>query len=191
MKKLLFLLLVLGVIALVGCAPVQPGTSREGALAGKAVDLGPSTVAVKSCTDLGSGKLEVVDESGVVEYWSPRCIEESSIAINGFTCLNPTTVRFFSQQCESALGEVCQNGRCVVMGLCRVERRCGNGIVQPSRWDLSQHEECDDGNNINGDGCDSNCDLELPSICGNGICEPPENNYQSLNYCSGDCPLCS
>jgi cysteine-rich repeat protein len=45
---------------------------------------------------------------------------------------------------------------------------CGNGIVEAS-------EECDDGNAVNGDGCDTNC---TTSRCGNGVvggteeCEP-------------------
>lgn len=31
---------------------------------------------------------------------------------------------------------------------------CGDGIIQPS------HEQCDDGNRVNGDGCDQGCQLE-------------------------------
>jgi len=30
---------------------------------------------------------------------------------------------------------------------------CGDGILDPG-------EECDDGNNVNGDGCDENCRIE-------------------------------
>ncbi len=41
---------------------------------------------------------------------------------------------------------------------------CGNGIVDPG-------EECDDGNAIDGDGCNINC--RLPR-CGNGILDPGE-----------------
>jgi cysteine-rich repeat protein len=33
---------------------------------------------------------------------------------------------------------------------------CGDGVVQ------ADHEECDDGNRINGDGCDQSCHIELP-----------------------------
>src|SRR2546427_2118298 len=36
---------------------------------------------------------------------------------------------------------------------------CGNGTVEPP-------EVCDDGNLVDGDGCDSNC---TPTACGNGI----------------------
>ena len=31
---------------------------------------------------------------------------------------------------------------------------CGDGVVRST-------EECDDGNGINGDGCDHNCEIEL------------------------------
>ena len=42
---------------------------------------------------------------------------------------------------------------------------CGNGIVDP-------YEECDDGNNVDGDGCSSNCKFE--NLCGNGVLDPGE-----------------
>jgi cysteine-rich repeat protein len=40
---------------------------------------------------------------------------------------------------------------------------CGNGIHEPG-------EECDDGNTDDGDGCSSNCEIEIPD-CGNGVLE--------------------
>src|SRR5262249_13020023 len=39
---------------------------------------------------------------------------------------------------------------------------CGNGIIDPG-------EQCDDGNNIVGDGCQPDC--TLPASCNNGIVE--------------------
>jgi len=46
-----------------------------------------------------------------------------------------------------------------------VPARCGDGVVnQPG-------EQCDDGNLVDGDGCDANC---TPTGCGNGIVTPPE-----------------
>ena len=38
-----------------------------------------------------------------------------------------------------------------------VAARCGDGTVQKALG-----EECDDGNSVNGDGCDDDCDLETP-----------------------------
>lgn len=38
---------------------------------------------------------------------------------------------------------------------------CGDGILQdPDETEVA--EECDDGNNVDGDGCDANCMLEDP-----------------------------
>jgi cysteine-rich repeat protein len=46
--------------------------------------------------------------------------------------------------------------------LCGPDRICGDGELDPS-------EECDDGNNVDGDGCDANCVVEF---CGDGILQP-------------------
>ncbi|MFC1682039.1 PQQ-binding-like beta-propeller repeat protein [Nanoarchaeota archaeon] len=58
---------------------------------------------------------------------------------------------------------------------------CGNEIVQGD-------EECDDGNNENNDGCDSNC---VNEICGNGILqfgeECDDGNLVDGDGCSGLC----
>lgn len=60
---------------------------------------------------------------------------------------------------------------------------CGNGIPEPG-------EGCDDGNEIEGDGCDSNC---TPTGCGNAIQTPGEEcddgNLIDGDGCSGDCKL--
>ncbi len=58
---------------------------------------------------------------------------------------------------------------------------CGNGTKEGG-------EECDDGNAVDGDGCDSNC---TASTCGNGIVSPGEScddgNTSDGDYCSSDC----
>jgi cysteine-rich repeat protein len=46
-----------------------------------------------------------------------------------------------------------------------VPARCGDGVVNQAG------EECDDGNQVNGDGCDNNCTV---TRCGNGIVDPGE-----------------
>ena len=62
---------------------------------------------------------------------------------------------------------------------------CGNSI-------LESPEQCDDGNNANGDGCSSTCTIETPlPICGNSIIEFPEQcddgNTVSGDGCSSTC----
>ncbi|MBI1817423.1 MAG: DUF4215 domain-containing protein [Deltaproteobacteria bacterium] len=58
---------------------------------------------------------------------------------------------------------------------------CGDGVLDP-------FEECDDGNAVNGDGCDSNC--TLPG-CGNGALSPGEQcddgNSDDGDGCAADC----
>jgi cysteine-rich repeat protein len=46
--------------------------------------------------------------------------------------------------------------------------RCGDGLVNQVQ------EQCDDGNNISGDGCSAACQIELPPECGNDQVEAGE-----------------
>lgn len=49
-------------------------------------------------------------------------------------------------------------------------------------------EECDDGNNVTGDGCSCNCHLEFSyPTCGNGICEWGEPILKGATACMSDC----
>jgi cysteine-rich repeat protein len=55
---------------------------------------------------------------------------------------------------------------------------CGDGVVDAG-------EQCDDGNVVDGDGCDANC---TPTACGNGVISPGED-CDDGNTVSGDaCP---
>ncbi len=46
--------------------------------------------------------------------------------------------------------------------VCQIESRCGDGIIWHN-GDPTIKEQCDDGNTINGDGCSSNCYIEIPT----------------------------
>ena len=48
---------------------------------------------------------------------------------------------------------------------------CGNGIPDDG-------EECDDANNIDGDGCQADCSLS-PSTCGNRAADPGESCFEA------------
>ena len=58
---------------------------------------------------------------------------------------------------------------------------CGNGVLDPG-------EQCEDGNLVNGDGCDSNC---TPTGCGNGVVTAGEQcddgNLTAGDGCSATC----
>lgn len=65
--------------------------------------------------------------------------------------------------------------------------RCGDGILQEVL-----HEQCDDSNMINGDGCDEHCLIEITlPICGNGALEDNETcddgNTLSGDGCDASC----
>jgi len=66
-----------------------------------------------------------------------------------------------------------------------VSNTCGDGFVSSASG-----EECDDGNQTNGDGCDNNC---TTSRCGNGIKAPNEQcddgNTMAGDGCSANCTI--
>ncbi len=62
---------------------------------------------------------------------------------------------------------------------------CGGGGAYCGDNSINQsNEECDDGNNINGDGCDSYCHLE--TYCGDNVC----NGNETCSTCNDDCGSC-
>ena len=65
---------------------------------------------------------------------------------------------------------------------------CGNGEPEPGYG-----EECDDGNQQPGDGCDPDCFLEITAGCGNGVLEPVEDcddgNHVAGDGCDPDCRI--
>ncbi|MBQ1267545.1 MAG: DUF4215 domain-containing protein [Proteobacteria bacterium] len=66
------------------------------------------------------------------------------------------------------------------------ENLCGNGQID-------EGEQCDDGNNNNGDGCSSLCKEEQKVACGNGTKEPGEQCDDGNNVdgdgCSSTCQI--
>eukprot|EP01098_Paradermamoeba_levis_P006207 TRINITY_DN2582_c0_g1_i1.p1 TRINITY_DN2582_c0_g1~~TRINITY_DN2582_c0_g1_i1.p1 ORF type:complete len:839 (-),score=304.57 TRINITY_DN2582_c0_g1_i1:204-2720(-) len=89
--------------------------------------------------------------------------------------------------------EICDNGALnsnTVPDACRTTCTlpyCGDGVL-----DKNNREECDDGNNVNGDGCSSRCTRE--ETCGNGVidvneeCDDGIMNSNSLpNACRLNC----
>jgi cysteine-rich repeat protein len=68
-------------------------------------------------------------------------------------------------------GMSCGMGKNCVAGNC-ISDSCGDGIVEPG-------EECDDGNAVNGDGCDNTCKFSCVST-------DPTRNCKSTNACVGN-----
>lgn len=101
---------------------------------------------------------------------------------NFFTC---TTGASGASVCSAICGdnyivkgyEECDDGTNALNGNCPncKKARCGDGTVKTTGAD-GIIEECDDGNNIDGDGCDANCQIESHFYCqtdenGRSICE--------------------
>jgi len=67
---------------------------------------------------------------------------------------------------------------------------CGDSNV-----DLDQGEQCDDGNTTDGDGCDSDCQVEVGVACGNNTLEPAngeecdDGNTTAGDGCGPNCQL--
>ena len=69
---------------------------------------------------------------------------------------------------------------------------CGDG------YEDLQNEQCDDGNTVDGDGCDSQCVSEIiPSVCGNGLvegleqCDDGNTVTEPCAYGDAECTVCS
>lgn len=77
-------------------------------------------------------------------------------------------------------GVVCSTGGTCVSGVCNAPK-CGDGVPNGT-------DECDDGNSVNGDGCDNNCTV---TACGNGIItqleECDDGRLPSGDGCSQQC----
>jgi len=86
------------------------------------------------------------------------------------------------EQCDPGLGGIGPNSACVPGCLLNV---CGDG------WVWSGVEACDDGNEVDGDGCNS---CALPE-CGNGIVDPGEDcddqNFDNSDACLSSCMAAS
>ncbi|MFN0251626.1 MAG: kelch repeat-containing protein [Kofleriaceae bacterium] len=79
--------------------------------------------------------------------------------------------------CDAVADGVCFDGVCIASG-------CGNSEVE-----VSSGEQCDDGNNANGDGCSADC--RSTERCGNGVVDPGEacddGNARSHDGCASQC----
>jgi cysteine-rich repeat protein len=81
----------------------------------------------------------------------------------------------------------CSNDACVLDPPQCTATACGNGLLEPDS------EQCDDGNQVDGDGCSANCTNELScqtKACGEGcmMCSPNEPNCLDPSY-QGYCDL--
>ncbi|MFT4702698.1 MAG: cysteine-rich repeat protein [Bradymonadia bacterium] len=99
-----------------------------------------------------------------------NCNGESGVCDVGLICASYGVSLDLNGDAYSTNG-VCERVGTTGVGYCQ---SCGDGVLWP--W-----EQCDDGNLINNDGCNSSCELEY----GDGIVGPSET-CDGLNIVSGD-----
>ena len=101
---------------------------------------------------------------------SPEECDEGNIAASNL-CTNITTNQ--------------GNGECTLTF-------CSDGVIQPTNGNNS-NEQCDDGNNTNGDGCDATCQNESQPVCGDGIVngadQCDDGNTVDDDNCTNACTL--
>ncbi len=68
------------------------------------------------------------------------------------------------------------SGTCTVYSACVATERCGDGVIQAAAG-----ETCDDGNNLNGDGCNALCKIEIPGSKPTLlVIEPQSKEYKNV-----------
>ena len=99
----------------------------------------------------GNGKMEI---NGTITYRNPVTLQ--IFTFPGEQCDPPYSTGFFINANGTNVSYVC--------GASCQYAVCGNGVIDPG-------EQCDDGNNDNGDSCSNSC---RGIICGNGIIDAAE-----------------
>jgi cysteine-rich repeat protein len=101
-----------------------------------------------------------------------------------FTRCDGNILTFCAQGLDNAFSFDCGDAVCnEAAGSCGF---CGDGVL------IASFEECEDGNNTNGDGCDAFCSLEF-GFCGNGLVERAagelcdDGNNNDGDDCNSDC----
>eukprot|EP01097_Dermamoeba_algensis_P003161 TRINITY_DN2268_c0_g1_i1.p1 TRINITY_DN2268_c0_g1~~TRINITY_DN2268_c0_g1_i1.p1 ORF type:complete len:857 (-),score=254.91 TRINITY_DN2268_c0_g1_i1:197-2767(-) len=134
--------------------------------------------------------------NGRFEPWMGEACDEGSRNSDTLPNACRTNCKWFS--CGDSVidaGEGCDNGprnSNTLPNSCRVGcllPRCGDGVV-----DSNYGEQCDDGNNFNGDGCTATCFKE--NLCGNGVLDAGEqcdagllNSDTARDACRTNCTL--
>ncbi len=84
---------------------------------------------------------------------------------------------------NAANGTTCESGGACQSGLC-ASATCGDGITQSP-------EECDDGNAVNGDGCDTNCKFSCVSTDSTRNCSALQTPCETPITCNDGTHVCS
>ena len=169
MRKLFFLTLCTGAVALAGCDGETP--ADDGGMDGGMVEVDSGPPAV--CGDEAVTGDEQCDDGNTTggDGCSADCLSDE-------TCGNGVTDP----------GEVCDDGNSDsgdgCSADCSSDESCGNSLV-----DFGAGERCDDGNMTGGDGCSADCTSD--ETCGNGVTDTGEScddgNTRAGDGCDAMC----
>ncbi|HVM97901.1 MAG TPA: DUF4215 domain-containing protein, partial [Candidatus Acidoferrales bacterium] len=156
------------------------------------------SISVRRVARQADGKLIVVGEGELVQYGTTQCLLaryqangrlDSSFGNGGYSANvfsgNDTYIDALALEPD---GHIVASGQGVDAGdndvglIARFDNSiCGNGVLESG-------EQCEDGNLVNGDGCDMNC---TSTACGNGIQTAGEacddGNLTSGDGCDANC----
>jgi len=149
----------------VGTCDTATGTCSNPAKAdGATCDDGDACTQTDTCTAGACGGANPVTCTAADE-----CHEAGMCDVATGMCSSPAVA-----DGTACTGGTCQGGMCIPAG-------CGNNIKDTN-------EECDDGNMVDGDGCDKNC---TNTACGNNIVtmgeECDDGNTTDGDGCAADC----
>jgi len=156
--------------------------SRPGTADDEECDYSASTAGVCPDDAGGNGLMEC-DAYG----------DDNKLGTSDDAVCNLGTCNRMTQRCSKGNSFICLSdedctAKCVpsCTPYCKVRAMpCGDGYRDPG-------EQCDDGNEVNGDGCSApSCHLERPDFCGNGRIDPGEQCDQMHPYLTIECtPFC-
>jgi len=119
---------------------------------------------------------------GANHYYSLDVVDvPPSVLVNG-----TNTVTFDSQSTHHGIEILWPGPMLLVRFGAPTAGYCGDGNIDPG-------EQCDDGNNVGGDGCEADCTLPSSGRCGDGVLDAGEQCDDGNNVdgdgCQADCTL--
>jgi len=146
---------------------VDPGESCDD---GMHCTDGTSCTEAADCAGIGDGTCDERDGDGcgstcVSEFCGNGATDGGEACDDGKHCTDGTTSCTDDGDC-TGIGD----GTCAPRSgtgcdsICASDETCGNGVLDPG-------EDCDDDNNVSGDGCSATC---VGEYCGNGVSDPSE-----------------
>ncbi len=139
----------------------------KGTPAAEHVEVGSQSFAL-----VGNGKLEAGEQCDDGNPVSGDGCSAAGVIEAGFLCHVPGRSCSLASLCGNGVvntGEACDDGNTIAdSNGCSADcglSLCGNGVVDNRQWPNFDQETCDDGNQVEGDGCSRLCEVEPGFSC--------------------------